>query len=218
MKNPNITVVAPDMNAIAGTFVDRSPWVYWDQVSARGGVALPAEITAFEIPIGKLDPLTESPKTLHHTNMRTCGPNYGFGATRCMFLRDLGIYFPLWMSNAQIDAILSEATLRFVICEKVFYEHRFDLQEVRELRNGETIETNTYPGDASQPDELFDRAAFSERTVRITSDSQQFCKYIAPMIPFQFSIAFQHPPVLDFDGIKPVMVAVMRGLTDRAVQ
>jgi hypothetical protein len=216
MKHQTI-LASPE--AIISHFVDRSPWVYWDEISAYGGEPLPNEITPFSIPLGMMDPLTGALKRRHNTNMISSGPQYGFGGSRCLILEEMGIYFPLWLSDSQIDVILSAATLEVSICEKRFFEHRFDLEEIREIREpgGSTIEANIMPEELKEFNEQFDHAAFSERTIRITSP-QQFRRYIAPKVPFTFAIRFENPPTLEFEGIRPVMVAVMRGLTDRAVQ
>lgn len=207
-------VVLPD-SPLPACFVDRSPWVYWDVIKVRGGRSLPEFLTGFKFAIGELDPFTHKRKTKHDTNLITSGYRYGLGATRCLILEELAVYFPSWMPDVMIDQILSSALLEFCIAEKIFFEHRFDLEQVRELRKGSTVERNVY---SDGTEETFDHLEFSDRVVRVTSARPGCQKYIAPMVPFHFSIRFHNPPVLDFKGVRPILVPVMRGLCDRAVQ
>jgi hypothetical protein len=203
-----------NLNALDPTllncFVDRCEWTYWDTVFASAS-DFPRFTVPFSIGRWQFDPIARRPKTLHDTNMISSGVQNGFGATRCMILQEMGVYFPLWMPDQSINRLLSACSIVFSIAEKVFYESRLDFREEKN-EGGEIVNTYT-----DGREERFCAPEFSGRMVRIRA-KHEYAKYIAPLIPFTFRIDFNESAAFDFDGVKPIMIPMISGLTDRAVQ
>jgi hypothetical protein len=196
-------MIAPFGNAIISGFVGRSRWLYWDTVNVLGASVL-SELRPFRVPMNQQDPVTGKYKTKHETNMVACA---SFGVLRAMHVERIGIYFPLWLSDQLIDQMMSRGYVEFLIGEKIFWEGRLDICE--ELQTGEPVRENKKEG------EVFNPAEFSVRTVQMRMRES---KYIPPLVCFTFAIYFDPSVVLDFEGIRPIMVPIIDGQCDRPVQ
>lgn len=194
---------------ISGYFVDRCEWVYWDTIFA--GQVSPS-VAAFSMPRGTFDRSVGQVRTLHDTNMISDGTLHGFGSTRCMIMREMGVYFPLWLSDRNISDLLSTCTLVFSIAEKVFYESRLDFRE--DQNAGEDV-VNTYSDGET---EVFHAPVYSRRMVSVRVKEERFAKYIAPLVPFTFRLDFANWPLFDCQANQPIMIPTLTGWTDRAVQ
>jgi len=216
---------ALDLNTILGTMVDRGIWPYYDtqylQLSAGSGT-LNASYTFFAQQNGATDQVTGVGRTFTQTNMISQGNNNGFGATRCFILMAFGFRFPSFMSKANVDAIIETANFTFQINEKPFFQGRMEdwpggagLMGVSAV-SGEETWTLGLP--------------VPEAMRRFTL---KYAKYIAPTIPFYFTVSFPQQPTLTFPNIPsgvgitnpnnsatcvPFLRVMLDGLTDRAVQ
>lgn len=222
-----------DINSILGTMVDRGPWPYYDtlylQLSTGTGT-VSGVYTPFAIPSNQPEVTGNFNKTFTQTNMISSGSQNGFGATRCFILTAFGFYFPSWITKAAADSLMEAMNFSFQIAEKPFFQGRMEHwpggagMTGTSTQTGEETWANGFP------------APYAMRKLTL-----QYAKYIAPQIPFIFTINFPtystsggttNPPTLTLPSIPsgvgivnnagntcvPFMRIVLDGFTDRAVQ
>lgn len=218
-----------DINAILGTFVDRGIWPYYDRLY----VSLPASpgtqgtlsgtYNPFSIPVNGTDQVTGLAKNKVQTNMIAAN---SFGATRCMIVESLGFIFPSFLNKTNIDVILENCYMTFVIAEKIFYEGLLTLWP----GGAGLMGVSTQTGEESYTLGLPVPAAMRRFGAK-------FSKYIAPLINFSMTITFQQSVTLNFTvpsgqttvpgaltnpssslQCVPWLVPMLDGVTDRPVQ
>jgi hypothetical protein len=233
--NQAISAGSFDINSILGTMVDRGPWPYYDTLYLQvTGTPLAAAVsgtyTPFSIPSNQPDPVGNFNKTFSQTNMISSGSQNGFGATRCFILTAFGFYFPSWLPKACCDSLMECMNFSFQIAEKPFFQGRMEHWPGGAGMTGASTQTGEESWANGFP-----------TPVNMRKLTLQYAKYIAPQIPFTFTISFPtystsggttNPPTLT-TGTAPSGVAitnnasnacvpflriVLDGFTDRAVQ
>lgn len=112
-------------NSIMQGFVDRGPWIYWDDLYFANAVPVPQQIQAFSIAIGQQNTLGVAgvtaglPKTKLQTNMVRGNQ---FAPPRCLLLLAIGFQFSSNFLKPDIDLILQSCYFEFRIDEKIFHE------------------------------------------------------------------------------------------------
>ena len=226
-----------DINSILGTMVDRGPWPYYDTLYlqlAAGVGTVAGTYTPFSIQSNQPEPVGNFNKTFSQTNMISSGSGNGFGATRCFILTAFGFYFPSWLPKAAADSLMECMNFSFQIAEKPFFQGRMEHWPGGAGMTGVATQTAEESWSNGFP------APYAMRKLTL-----QYAKYIAPQIPFIFSINFPTystsggntaPPTLTIPAageaipsgvgitnnagntVVPFMRIVLDGFTDRAVQ
>ena len=107
-------------NAIMAGWIDRGPWQYWDTLTGNPGVALAPQYTMFSVPQNAQNPLPPGgTKSKLLTNMTA--PSQ-FPPPRCLLLMAIGFYLSSRMFKGDIDLVLDNCWIEFVIDEKKFHE------------------------------------------------------------------------------------------------
>ncbi len=231
--NSAIAAGSFDINSILGTMVDRGPWPYYDTLYLQlttGAGAVGGTYTPFAIPSNQPEVTANFNKTFTQTNMISSGSQNGFGATRCFILTAFGFYFPSWLPKGAADSLMECMNFSFQIAEKPFFQGRMEHWPGGAGMTGSTDATGQETWANGFP------APYAMRKLTL-----QYAKYIAPQIPFIFTVNFPtystsggttNPPTLTLPAIPsgvgivnnagntcvPFMRIVLDGFTDRAVQ
>lgn len=201
-------------NSIMQGWVDRGPWIYYDSLTILKGVQMQQTYSPFSIAIGQQDSLTNLPKNKLQTNMVRGNQ---FPPPRCLLLGSIGIYFDMNWLKADIDAIMTQYFMEFVIDEKRFHEGHLQLYPSGaglsgvSTQNGESAWNNGLP---------------AQGYARNYGD---WAKYIAPEQQFSMTLNWQASQVVSSaigtaTTVPPtptnggVIRIYLNGLTDRSVQ
>jgi hypothetical protein len=193
-----------DINSIMAGWVDRGPWIYYDQVQVSANTASPATIFPFSVPIGGLDPIVNVQKTNINTNMQRGNQ---FPPPRCLVMMMLGFYFSDQMLKSDIDLVLDSCWIQFKIDDKSFWEGLLWQFPAGFGLTGTSTQNGQSAWQIGIPAPQFSRRY------------GEYSKYIAPLQQFSLSIIFPGtPPTFSANGVGWRMMCVLDGLTDRAVQ
>ena len=215
-----------DLNTILGSMVDRGIWPYYDTAyvaltTSTLSAALNSTYQFFTVPNAGVDPIFSAAKNFCQTNMISSGSSNGFGATRCFILESFGFRFPSFLNKASVDSIIECANFTFQIAEKPFFQGRLEDWPGGAGLMGVTTQTGEETWTLGLP--------IPQAMRRF---GLKFSKYIAPQIPFYFTVSFPTAPTLTLTAAAPsgvgivvgsttcipFMRVVLDGLTDRAVQ
>lgn len=211
---------ARNTNAIMQGWVDRGPWVYWDDIYFANATAVTQQIAPFSIPINGQNtqgatggPTNGVAKSKLQTNL-TRSSTTGFPPPRCLLLLAIGFQFSSNFLKPDIDAILNACYMEFRIDDKIFHEGWIvdfpcggGLMGVTQ-NSGESVYTVGFPAPQAQ---------------RRYAD---WAKYIAPQQSFSMLLNFGGGGVaiptigtgstaINYPGNLRV---TLDGLTDRSVQ
>ena len=196
-----------DINSVMAGWVDRGPWQYWDRVRGTQGTAMQTNYSVFAVPIGSVDPITTLQKTKLDTNMQRGNQ---FPPPRCIVLMQLGFYFSSAMLKADIDNMLDASYIEFRIDDKIFFEGPMYLFPAGVGLSGVSSQT---------AEAVWVNGIPSPNETRRYGD---YSKYIAPLQQFSLNIIIPGTPpnlTATADGGTGLnLLAIMDGLTDRAVQ
>jgi hypothetical protein len=204
----------PDINAILGGYVDRGIWTYYYTVKIAAGATVGTQYSFFGAAMNQADPyplVTPAPVL---TKLETNIPQGNFfNPPRDMILDQLGFVFSYDTRIVDITAFLKNSYFEFKIDDKIFFEGGLDLHPPGVGISGMTTQSSESAWNIGMPN--------PHAVCRFGN----FAKYIAPMQRYSLVVYFpEATPTLLQSATAPAgghgmwIRALMKGLTDRAVQ
>ena len=224
----------PDINAIVGQMVDRGKWYYYDTLKIPPGATVGPQYRFFTNGNGQPDPNNGNlPKTDLETNLPGLGS--AFPPPYDLILNNLGFYFTTDTTLYDINQIMKYSWFEFKILEKTFFKGHLWRHPPGAGVNGHST------GIAAPGEHAWTNGIAAPAAVWSFGD---WAKYIAPLMTFSLTINFPETvsgflngvlgasatantqavgtlPTLNTaaqQGNGVTLIAIMQGLTDRAVQ
>lgn len=196
-----------DINTIIGGMVDRTNWRWYDRFRrtlTSPPTACPQQINFFQIPVNQPDPLNSSiAKSYLDTNMQATGQ---FPIPYCCVMEALGFHITSTDVKADIDSLLNNYWIEFVILSKLFYRGPIWM-----FPSGYGITGQNLTGSQQNWTNGLPAPGYAYRFGK-------FARYIPPLTQFTCSLfcpSGSTPPTMTADFS---LYAYLDGLTDLPVQ
>lgn len=192
-----------DINSIVGGMVDRSPWRWWDTATiplASPAVAVPSQISFFQVAMNQIDPITNVAKTKVDTNMVQAGQ---FSPPSCLVMEQFGFYIVPSDNLVDLKSFFAGCWFEFKIINKIFFEGLLWMAPGAFGFSGHGTTTDQFITNGLPAPQYGYRVG-------------KFARYIPPLTNFSMRLYFPGTPPTMTAAFK--LVCYLDGLSDNPVQ